>query len=161
MFRIFGYFPSDDPTKVRVNMIEHVTNDKVYYDSVACIALSFKGITLDYWIEDMGELNTFGDEISLYALCRMYNQHSIIYTCTKSWSTMGTVIPVTSETAHNNCDIHLLHMGCGVFEKLTMKPLNMSHKVEFGHLKIHMFIDKRKKAVLPDNLCCLYRDSLT
>ena len=48
MFRIFGNFSNDDPATVHSNMIEHVNIDKAYYDSVAIIALSFKGMKLDY-----------------------------------------------------------------------------------------------------------------
>ena len=101
MFRLFGNFSNDDPETVRLNMIEHVNSDKAYYDSVAVIALSFKRMKLDDWLEDIGEPNTFGDEISLYVICRMYNRHAIIYTRTKSWSTIGTVSPIPANLAHN------------------------------------------------------------
>ena len=133
-------------------MIEHVISDKAYYDSVAIIALSFKRMKLDDWLEDIGEPNTFGDEISLYVLCRMYNRHAIIYTHTKSWSTIGTVSLIPADRAHNYCDVHLLHMGCGVFGKLTKKPLNTTQMLEFGNPKLHVFIDKRRKRVAPEDL---------
>ena len=159
MFRMFGNFSNDDPATVRLNMIEHVNSDKAYYDSVAVIALSFKRTKLDDWLEDIGEPNTFGDEISLYVLCRMYNQHAIIYTHTKSWSTIGTVSLIPANLAHNYCDVHLLHMGCGVFGKLTRKPLNSTQLLKFGNPKLHVFIDKRRKLVAPEDLS-LPRDTI-
>ena len=160
MFRLFGNFSNDDPETVRLNMIEHVNSDKAYYDSVAVIALSFKRMKLDDWLEDIGEPNTFGDEISLYVLCRMYNRHAIIYTRTKSWSTIGTVSPIPANLAHNYCDVHLLHMGCGVFGKLTRKPMNTTQMLKFGNPKLHVFIDKRRKfAAAPEDLS-LPRDSI-
>ena len=109
-------------------------------------------MNLDYWLEDIEEPNTFGDEISLYVLCRMYNWHAIIYTHTKSWSTIGTVSPISAEQAHTYCDVHLLHMGCGVFGNLKRKPLNTTHVSKIGNPKLHVFIDKRRKQVPPEDL---------
>ena len=83
------FYSLDTADIVRQNLAEHMEDDLAYYGSVACIVLSFKNTTIKYWIDDMTEPLTFGDEICLYGLCRMYDRHAMVYTKTKAWSTMA------------------------------------------------------------------------
>ena len=128
--------------------------DMAYYGSIACVVLSFKNTTIKYWIEDMAEPLTFGDEICLYGLCRMYDRHAMVYTQTKAWSTMALTEPSHYLNAIAKCDIHLLHMGRGIYGRLKRKPLVAPPRNLVSHPKIHVKIDKRRKAPRVEDLSC-------
>ena len=154
LFTLFGNYSLDNADTVRQKLTKHMEEDVAYYDSVACVALSFKNVTMKYWIEDMSEALTFGYEICLYALCRMYDRHAMVYTQTKAWSTMAMIKPSHYLNAIAKCDIHLLHMGRGIYGRLKRKPLVVFPSNIFTHPKIHVKIDRRRKTSRVEDLRC-------
>ena len=154
LFTLFGNYSLDNADTVRHKLTKHMEEDIAYYDSVACVALSFKNVTMKYWIEDTSEALTFGDEICLYALCRMYDRHAMVYTQTKAWSTMAMIEPSDYLNAIAKCDIHLLHMGRGIYGRLKRKPLVAPPSNKFTHPKIHVKIDRRRKTSRVEDLRC-------
>ena len=84
----------------------------------------------------------------------MYDRHAMVYTRTKAWSTMALTEPSHYLNAMAKCDIHLLHMGRGIYGRLKRKPLVAPPKNLVSHPKIHVNIDKRRKAPKVEDLSC-------
>ena len=71
-----------------------------------------------------------GDELTLYALCRLYHQHAMVYTMTRMWTTAKYGVLLNESDLMGKCDIILLHLGgyrYGVLTKLecTKKRLKV------------------------------------
>ena len=71
-----------------------------------------------------------GDELTLYALCRLYHQHAMVYTMTRMWTTAKYGVLLNESDLMGKCDIKLLHLGgywYGVLTKLecTKKRLRV------------------------------------
>ena len=148
LFTLFGNYSLDTADVVRQKLVDHMESDMSFYGSVACVVLSFKNASIKSWIEDMAEQLTFGDEICLYGLCRMYDRHAMVYTRTKAWNTMALTEPSHYLNAIAKCDIHLLHMGRGIYGRLKRKPLVAPPRNLVSHPKIHVKIDKRRKWIV-------------
>ena len=86
------------------------------------IALHMKGLTAQEWSDSMKKFDTACDEIALHVLCRMYNQHCMVYTKMNIWSTVDTDAPIPEETLIGMCDICLLFIETGVFGELQIIP---------------------------------------
>ena len=93
----------------------------------------------------MSKTITFGDEICLYALSRLYNRHIVVHTKTKSWSTMALQSPTNYENTLSKCDIHLLHMGRGIYGWLYRKTLTIPQLPIKINPVIKVKIDRRRK----------------
>ena len=84
----------------------------------------------------------------------MYDRHAMVYTRTKAWSTMALPEPSDYLNAVAKCDIHLLHMGRGIYGRLKRKPLIAPPRNLVSHPKIHVKIDKRRKTARVEDLSC-------
>ena len=61
------------------------------------------------------------DELTLYALCKLYHRHAIVYTMTGLWTTVKDGVLLNEFDLVEKCDIKLLHLGgyrYGVLTKL-------------------------------------------
>ena len=59
----------------------------------AWIALALQGTNAEEWAKNMKNLNTPGDEVALYTLCKMYPYHCYVFTKMKSWCTSTWTLP--------------------------------------------------------------------
>ena len=128
LFEYFGLFSSEDGKTVRKNMLKylglHKKNGWKNCNTLknSWIALHMKGMTAQEWSDSMKKFDTAGDEIALYVLCRMYNQHCMVYTKMNIWSTVGTDVPIPEETLIGMCDIRLLFIETDVIGELQIIP---------------------------------------
>ena len=88
----------------------------------AWIALAIQEIDAENWAKNIKSLDTPGDKIALYALCKMYHCHCYVYTKMKSWCTIEYNAPFTEEELLSKCDIKLLLVEPGVFGELKTRP---------------------------------------
>ena len=107
---------------------------------------------LQDWLEDMSDVLTFGDELCLYVLCRLYNRHCIVFTKTKAWSTILPCEPTSFNTSLNMCDLYLLYMGRGIFGRLHKKILTEVKTQKVTDPRIAIKIDRRFRQPHPINL---------
>ena len=64
-----------------------------------------------------------GDELTLYALCRLYHRHAVVYTMAGLWTTVKDGVLLNESELMGKCDITLLHLGgyrYGVLTKLEV-----------------------------------------
>ena len=72
--------------------------------------------------QEMKKLDTPGDEITLYTLCKMYRHHCFVFTKAKSWCTVDTDIGLDEEELIDKCDIVLMFIEPGVYGELKSRP---------------------------------------
>ena len=70
----------------------------------------------------MHEPTTPADELTIFALSKLYQCHSVVYTKSKTWSTIGTSTPMSEKDVYMQCDLKFVLMGRGNFVQLMKKP---------------------------------------
>ena len=67
----------------------------------------------------MRNMKYAGDKLTLYALCKLYHQHAVVYTMTGLWTTVKDSVLLNEFDLVEKCDIKLLHLGGYRFGVLT------------------------------------------
>ena len=128
MFQYFGLFSNETSKQVRKNMIKFLGfNEKNGWKDCAIlknswIALVMHSMTNQEWATEMKKLDTPGDEITLYTLCKMYHHHCFVFTKAKSWCTIDTETGLDKEELLDKCDIVLMFIKPGVYGELKSRP---------------------------------------
>ena len=128
MFKYFGLYSNDMSKQVHKAMIKYLgLNKKKGLENCAIlkntwIVLALQGKDAKMWSEDMKKIDTSGDEIALYTLCKMYHHHCVVFTKMKSWCTIDTDSGIAEENFVDNCDIILLFREAGVYGELKTRP---------------------------------------
>ena len=104
-------------------MLSAISSDFNYYQTVAWLILQLRKTTLSEWCNIMHAVTTPADELAIFALSRLYRQHSIVYTKDKTWSTIGTSTPMNEKDVYYQCDLKFILMGKGHYVQLIKKPL--------------------------------------
>ena len=127
LYTIFGLYSDDNADTVQLNLLNEVThcvNNFKFYESTGFVCLHMKKLSLDEWLSKQQHKTTKGDQITVYILSRLYNQHTMIHTKKKPWFTiLPTGLNFNYAAA---CQTHLLYMGNHVYGLLLPKPLPLA-----------------------------------
>ena len=131
MFELFGDYSGRDAQTVRDELydwLQDKTNDVRSVVTKAMLPAPHRSLT--GWLMTMRNVKYAGDELTLYALCKLYRQHAIVYTMTGIWTTIKDGVLLSESDLEEKCDIKLLHLGgyrYGVLTKLecTKKRLKV------------------------------------
>lgn len=128
VFKVFARlddYGEEDHRQVRQNMLSTITTEFNWYNDVAFVCLQMHKTTLSKWIDKMQDPRYPADELAVYALSRIYNQHSVIYTKTKTWSSLGTTRPLSEKELYDTCKIRFVNLGKGKLVELVPKPSSL------------------------------------
>ena len=135
VFRVFGDFSDHEPSEVRAAMLGYISEDFNYFRDVSWLNLNMHKKKLSQWLDDMRNQNTPADELATFALSRLYKRHSVIYTKTRTWCTIGTSKPLSEMDVYLSCDVRLVQMGPRNFVSLIKKPSNCMPVLQFERLE--------------------------
>ena len=94
IFKLFTSFNDENPMQVRYsNIIQHILHDKEYYAHVGTTHLKRMKLDIDSWIKLMSANSVFADELMIFALSKVYQRHTVIFTNNACWTTIGTDEP--------------------------------------------------------------------
>ena len=122
IFEAFGSYSDHDPIEVREEMLSAISIEFNYYQTVSWLILQLRKLTLSEWCNNMRAIDTPGDELSIFALSKLYKRHSVVYTKDKTWSTIGTSTPMNEKDVYQQCDLKFILMGKCHFVQLIKKP---------------------------------------
>ena len=122
VFEAFGFYSDHDPIEVREEMLSYISLEFNYFQTVAWLILQLCKISLSEWCNNMRAISTPGDELAIFALSKLYQRHSVVYTKDKTWSTIGTSTPMSEKEVYQQCDLKFILMGKGHFVQLIKKP---------------------------------------
>ena len=122
VFEAFGFYSDHDPIEVREEMLSSISLEFNYYQTVSWLILQLRKISLSEWCNNMRSISTPGDELAIFALSKLYQCHSVVYTKDKTWSTIGTSTPMSEKDVYQQCDLKFILMGKGHFVQLIRKP---------------------------------------
>ena len=122
MFELFGEYSGRDAQTVRDELydwLEDKSND--VREVVTKAILPFPHRSLTGWLMTMRNVKYAGDELTLYALCKLHHRHAVVYTMARLWTTVKNGVLLNETDLMEKCDIKLLHLGgyrYGVLTKL-------------------------------------------
>ena len=116
LFDLFGEFSNQTSSIAHDNLVGWAFNNFRLLESVLKVAMTQRKTTLCAWINGMANESKAGDEIALYILSRMYQQHSFVYTHMFWWTTLLYTLPVQKKDLMEHCEIVLVFLKPGIFE---------------------------------------------
>ena len=120
MFELFAQFSLDSPMDVPENMVNMVLGSKDTFAAAACVPLLLKKTSIDVWLSGMTKNTMPGDEIALFALCKIYLKHASVLTKHSTWTSID-LIEISNEDLIKKSDLVLLYMGDHMFGVLQPK----------------------------------------
>ena len=120
MFELFGDYSERDAQTIRDELydwLQDKTNDVRSVVTKAMLPAPHQSLT--GWLMTMRNVKYAGDELTLYALCKLYCRHTIVYTMTGIWTTIKDGVLLSESDLEEKCDIKLLHLGVYCYGVLT------------------------------------------
>ena len=96
--------------------------EKSFYESVGYNHLNRIKLLINEWLWLMSSDSVFADELMLYVLSRTYRHHTVLFTSTKCWSTIGTDEPISGQRLLEICQVHLAYIGQHMYGELKLRP---------------------------------------
>ena len=92
-------------------MLSSISNDFNYYRNISWLSLQIHKTTLSTWCTMMREPTMPANELAIFGLPKPYQCHSVVYTKTKTWSTIGTSTPMSEKEVYMQCELKFVQMG--------------------------------------------------
>ena len=144
MFDLFGDYSGRDAQTVRDELYDWLEDKSNDVREVVTKAMSpFPHRSLTGWLMTMRNAKYAGDELTLYALCKLYHRHAVVYTMAGMWTTVKDGVLLNEFDLMEKCDIKLLNLGghrYGVLTKLetTNKRLKVKEIASLHDELIHI-----------------------
>ena len=132
---MFSVFVEDSPQQVRRNMVEWINEHKQTFELQTLLAFTAKDRDLDSWLSSIDSNSTPGDEFALFALCQMYNRHTLIVTSNQTWTSVHPKYGLDDHDLRRKCDLHLIYLGGDAFGILKPK-FEWKVNVPVGHIEM-------------------------
>ena len=112
MFELFGEYSGSDAQTVRDELYDWLQDKNSEVRAVVTNTMQpYPHRSLTGWLMTMQNTKYAGDELTLYALCRLYHRHALVYTMTGLWTTVSDRVLLGEAELSAKCDIILLHLG--------------------------------------------------
>ena len=118
MFELFGKFSCQSGSDIRDTMIGWSYDNFHMLECAFNVALRYCNTTLRVWLNNMADEHTPGDEVTLYVLVHIYQQHVYIFTQMFWWTMLLYTVPVSGKELMAQCAIVLVYIRDGVFGEL-------------------------------------------
>ena len=135
VFDVFGFLSDHEALEVRQEMLSSISNEFNYFHDVSWLSLQMNKTTLSAWCSRMQNPTTPADELAIFALTRLYRHHAVVYTKSKTWSTIGTSTPMSEKEVYLQCEIKFVLMGNHNFIQLIKKPSVAMPIVQFDRME--------------------------
>ena len=122
VFDIYAAFsPMRDPVKVRLDMLQFVSENQQRYDWNAHLYLRMNQLTLDNWVGKMTHWDNCADPLAIYSLSDMLGIHTTILTKTKPWTTVSGEYEGSVHDLLKISKVSLVYLGENRFARLWQK----------------------------------------
>ena len=121
LFTLFGEYSGDDSDNVREDMQERLQTGARVYNCVGQIFLARHNQTYEDWLKIACSVDYYGDELLLYALCRVFHRHAVIVCNQRYWSTVEPEGQMEIQELLDVCDLHFIYLRPGIFAELRPK----------------------------------------
>ena len=145
IYTVFAGWSLNDPENVKQNILKLISLKYNYYKRVSITAMAHKQTDLENWLYDQSDPNGYGDDVWLFALCREYNRHCIVFSKSGIWTIVNTVGEISTSDLTLMCDVIMVYLGRGLFGSARKKPCNTIHMPPTSYPNVKPCIDRRRK----------------
>ena len=145
IYTVFAGWSLNDPEHVKQNILKLISQDYTYYKRVSAAAMAHKQTDLENWLYDQSDPNGYGDDVLLFAFCREYNRHCIVFSKSGIWTTVNTVGELSVSDLILMCDVIMVYLGRGLFGIARKKPCNTVRTLPTSYPNVKPCIDRRRK----------------
>ena len=78
IFELFGAISQESTEVVQENMVERIRLDPLYHKWIGHVIMGFKNMNLKEWCNVMSKQTTKVDELAIFALGKICQQHTVI-----------------------------------------------------------------------------------
>ena len=121
LFELFGQYSDEDAESVRSDTMERIESGECIYSTVGTVFFARREWTYEEWALTACSSFYYGDELLLYALCRIFHRHAMIVCRDCFWSTIEPEGTMPSDVLMEACDLHLVYLRPGIFGELVPK----------------------------------------
>ena len=122
VFDMFGSFSGHTGTEAQVKLLENIAANMSFYERRSAVCLQMRSMNLETWVKTIANELVYCDELGLMGLCYMYQQHCVVLTQNKLWSTVQADKPLNLLDLLNICSVCLIYLGNLCFGVLTWWP---------------------------------------
>ena len=120
MFELFGDYSGKDTQSTRDELYDWLQDKNNEVREVVTKAVQpFPHHSLTGWLMTMRNVKYAGDELTLYALCKLHLRHVVVYTMTGLWTTIMDGLLLDESELLSKCDLVLLYLGDNRYGVLT------------------------------------------
>ena len=124
LLEIFGSFSDEEPESVRSDAIECIESGSPVYEHVGEEFFEMLGISFREWALTVCNDYYYGDELFVYALCRIFHRHAMIVCYDRVWTTINPQHTLSINELLDVCDLHLVFLRLGIYSELKLKKQN-------------------------------------
>ena len=118
LFDLFGEYSGQKADEVRDLMVGWIYDNYRKVKDWTRMAMQHKDIEFDKWLLNIQKTTTYGDDIALYILSRMFNKHVFVHNSMYGWSTMPYRMEDSYTDIVNKCDLELIFLKCWAFSEV-------------------------------------------
>ena len=112
MYELFGDYSGKDAQAIRDELYDWLQDKNNEVQEVVTKAMQlFPHRSLTGWLMTMRNAKYAGDELTLYALCKLHLRHVVVYTMSGLWTTIKDGLLLGESELVTKCDIILFHLG--------------------------------------------------
>ena len=149
MFEMIGTFSNETASDVRAGMVAVMRLDLNYYKKIRHVILGLKNINIMQWMDVMEKPTVAADELAIFILSKLYGKHTVIYNKSKPWSTLDPPYLMSETELHDNCQIHLVHIGKDSYGILRRKPFQEAA----APVSLKSMLEPMKRRKIPKSHC--------
>ena len=121
LFELFGNYSDEDAESVRSDTLECINTSERVYSCVGIVFFTMREWSFKEWALTACSSCYYGDELLLYALCRIFHRHATVVCRDRNWSTLEPEGTMTTEELMSACDLHLVYLRPSIFGELVPK----------------------------------------
>ena len=121
LFELFGKFSTEDAESVRSDILDRIESGAHVYEKVGAEFFLHREWSFKDWALTACSNYYYGDELLLFALCRVHHHHALLVYHDCYWTTLQPKDNMTLSELLEACDVYLVYLRPGIFGELRLK----------------------------------------
>ena len=121
LFELFGKYSDEDAESVRSDTLKRINTGERVYFCVGTIFFAMREWSFKEWALTACSSFYYGDELLLYALCRIFHRHAMVVCRDRNWSTLEPKGTMMTDELMSACNLRLVYLRPGIFGELIPK----------------------------------------
>ena len=118
MLEIFAAYSGMETDELHDKILQLVAQDIAYWSHVGSVVLPMKSLDFETWLTMMKIPICAVDELMLFMLCKIHDQHAMVFTNSNLWTTVRENNNLSLDELYTICDVRLVYLGQDLYGEL-------------------------------------------